>query len=98
MEVSLQIFKKKRGGFRALSFVWDGSANKIMVFNNENNDFNPLTAYYISFMVHVGMFIGFLIHFCWFYSQCIFSTNYHGPVYDCLLGVGNGAIGVGCGI
>ena len=53
MEVSLQIFKKNGGGFRALSFFWDGSTNKIIVFNNENNDLNPMTAYYFSFMVHV---------------------------------------------
>ena len=53
MEVSLQIFKKNGGGFRILSFVWDGSENKIMVFNNENNDLNPLAAYYFSFMVHL---------------------------------------------
>ena len=82
MEVSFQIFKKNRGGFRALLFAWDGPANKIMVFNNGNNDLNLLTAYYISFMVHVWMFIGF----CWFYSQCIFSTNYHGSVYVVFLG------------
>ena len=69
-----------------------------MVFNNENNDLNPLTAYYFSFMVHVWMFIGFLIHLCWFYFQCIFSTNYHGPVYVCLFWVGNRGIGVECGI
>ena len=52
MEVSLQIFKNDGGGFRNLSFVYDGLANKIMVFNNGNNDVNPLTAYF-SFMVHV---------------------------------------------
>ena len=60
MEVSLQIFKNDGGGFRNLSFVYDGLANKIMVFNNGNNDVNPLTAYF-SFMVHVWIFIRFLI-------------------------------------
>ena len=29
------------------------SENKIMVFNNENNDLNPLAAYYFSFMLHL---------------------------------------------
>ena len=53
MEVSLQIFNKNGGGFRNLSFVWDGSENEIMVFNNENNDLNPLAAYCFSFMVHL---------------------------------------------
>ena len=38
MDVSLQIFKKNGGGFRTLSFVWYGSENKIMVFNNVNNN------------------------------------------------------------
>ena len=53
MEVSPQIFKKNGGGFRTLSFVWDGSENEIMVFNNGNNDLNPLAAYHLSFMVHL---------------------------------------------
>ena len=53
MEVSLQIFKKNRGGFRTVLFVWDDSENKIMVFNNENNDLNPLAAYYFLFMIHL---------------------------------------------
>ena len=51
--IRLQIFNKNGGGFRNLSFVWDGSENEIMVFNNENNDLNPLAAYYFSFMVHL---------------------------------------------
>ena len=53
MEVSLEIFNKNGGRFRTLSFVWDGSENKIIVFNNENNDLNPLGAYYFLFMVHL---------------------------------------------
>ena len=53
MEVSLQIFNENGGGFRTLSFVWDGSENKIMVFNNENNDLNRLAAYYFLFMVYL---------------------------------------------
>ena len=53
MDVSLQIFKKNGGGFRTLSFVWDESENKIMVFNNENNNLNLLATYYFSFMVHL---------------------------------------------
>ena len=44
------------------------------------------------------MFVGFLTHLWWFYFRCIFSTDFYGPVYVCLLGVGNGAIGVGCEI
>ena len=75
VEKSLQIFKKHEVGFRILSFFWDVSENNIMVFNNENNDFNPLTAYYFSFMVHLLMFIVFLIHICLFYFRFIFSTN-----------------------
>ena len=75
VEKSLQIFKKNEVGFRILSFFRDVSENKIMVFNNENNDFNPLTAYYFSFMVHLWMFIVFLIHICLFYFRFIFSTN-----------------------
>ena len=93
MEVSLQIFKKNGGGCRTLLFVWDGSENKIMVFSNENNDLNLFTAYYFSFMVSIWMFIGFLIHLCWFHFQCIFSTNYDGPVDVCPLKVGNGGFG-----
>ena len=53
MDVSLQIFKKNGGGFRTLSFVWDESENKIMVFNNENNNLNLLAAYYFLFMVYL---------------------------------------------
>ena len=53
MEVSLQIFKKNGSAFRTLSFVWYGSENKIMVFNNENNDLNPLAGSYFSFMSHL---------------------------------------------
>ena len=85
-------------GFRTLPFVWGGSENKIMVFVHENNDFNPLIAYYCSFIVHLWMFIGFLTHLCCFFFRCVFSTNFYGPVDVCLLGVGNGNIGVGCGI
>ena len=51
LDGSLQIFKKNGGGFRTLPFVWDGSENKM--FYNENNDLNPLDAYYFSFMVHL---------------------------------------------
>ena len=51
LDGSLQIFKKNGGGLRTLSFVWDGSENKM--FYNENNDLNPLDAYYFSFMVHL---------------------------------------------
>ena len=69
-----------------------------MVFVHENNDFNPLIAYYCSFIVHLWMFIGFLTHLCCFFFRCVFSTNFYGPVDVCLLGVGNGNIGVGCGI
>ena len=98
MEVSLQIFNENGGGFRTLSFVWDGSENKIMVFNNENNDLNRLAAYYFLFMVYLWMFIGFLTHLCWFYFRCVFSTNFYDPVDVCLLGVGNRDIGVGCGM
>ena len=83
-------------GFRTLPFVWDGSENRLMVFNNENNDLNPLAAYYFSFMVYLWMFIGFLTHLCWFYFWCIFSTIFYGPVAVCLFGVGNGGVGVGC--
>ena len=99
MDVSLLIFKKNGGGFRTLLFVWYGSENKIMVFNNENNNLNLLAAYYFSFMVHLWLFIGFLTHRCWFYFWCIFSTNIYGPVDVCLLEVGSGALGwgVGCG-
>ena len=92
MEVSLQIIKKNGSGFRTLSFVWDGSENKIMVFNNENNDLNPLAGSYFSFMSHLCMFIGFLTLLCWFYFWSIFSTNF------LFLRVGNGGIGVGCWI
>ena len=60
---------------------------------NENNDLNPLTAYYFSFMLHLWTFIGFVIHLCWFYLRYIFSTNYYGPVDVCLLGVKKGALG-----
>ena len=96
MEVSLETLKKTGDEFRALSFLPDGSDNKIIVFNNENNDLNPLATYYFSFLVHLWMFIGFLTHLCWFYFRCIFFINFYGPVDVCLLGVGNGGIGVGC--
>ena len=52
VEVSLQIFKKKGGGFRTLLFVWDRSEKK-KVFNNENNDLNLLAVYYFPFMLHL---------------------------------------------
>ena len=80
------MFKKNGGGFRTLSFVWDGSENKIMVFNNKNNNLNLWIAYYFSFMVH--LFIRFLTHLYWFYFRCIFSNNLYGPVDVCLLEVG----------
>ena len=92
MDVILLIFKKNGGGFRTLLFVWYESENKIMVFNNENNDLNLWVAYYFSFMVHLSLFIGFLIHLCWFYFRCTFSTNMYGPVDVCLLEVGSGAL------
>ena len=97
MDVSLLIFKKNGGGFRTLLFVWYGSENKIMVFNNENNNLNLLAAYYFSFMVHLWLFIGFLTHLCWFYFRCTFSTNIYGPVDIYLLEVGSGALGWGVG-
>ena len=53
MEVSLETLKKTGDEFRALSFLPDGSDNKIIVFNNENNDLNPLATYYFSFLVHL---------------------------------------------
>ena len=87
MDVSLQILKKNGGGFRTLSFVWYGSENKIMVFNNENNNLNLLAAYYFLFMVYLWLFIGFLILFCWFHFRCIFSTNIYGSADVCLLEV-----------
>ena len=59
---------------------------------------NPLAANYFSLMVYLWIFTGFLIHLCWFYFRCIFSANYYGPVDVCLLEVGNGGIGVQCGI
>ena len=97
MDVSLQILKKNGGGFRTLSFVWYGSENKIMVFNNENNNLNLLAAYYFSFMVHLWLFIRFLTHLCWFYFWCTFSANIYGPVDVCLLEVGSGTLGWGVG-
>ena len=98
VRIGLPVFKKNVGGFRTLWFFWDGSENKIMVFNNENNDFNPLTDYYFSPMAHLLMFIGFLIHLCWFYFRCISLVIYYRPVDVCLLEFGNGSIGTGCGI
>ena len=98
MEVSLQIFKKNGSAFRTLSFVWYGSENKIMVFNNENNDLNPLAGSYFSFMSHLWMFIGFLTHLCWFCFWSIFSANFYGSVDVWFLRVGNGGIGVECWI
>ena len=53
MDVSLQVFKKNGGRFRTLQCVCDGSENKIIVFNNENNNLNLSAAYYISFMVYL---------------------------------------------
>ena len=75
MEVSHHIFKKNGEVFRTLSFVLDVSEYKVMVFKNENDDLNLLTTNYFSIMIHLWMFIGFLIHLCWFCFRRIFSTN-----------------------
>ena len=63
-----------------------------------HNNFNPLTACYFSPLVRLWMFIGFLIHFCWFYFRCIFSTNHYGPPAVSVLGITNGGIAAECGI
>ena len=82
------MLKKRCAAFRTLFNVWIASENIIIVLIIKIMILIRWLPTIFLIMVQPWMFLGFLIHLCWFFFRCILFTNCYGPADVCLLKFG----------